>query len=174
MITTDILKKICPLTRREILDKYSGLLDKLMPEYGINSKLRIQHFIAQIAHESGYFQFVKEIGCGAKYEFRKDLGNIYKGDGDKYKGRGLIQITGRANYEKLSMDLFTNKQLVDNPAILEMPEYAIKSALWYWDKHKLNIYADNDDILTITRKINGGLNGVESRINLLNKCKEYI
>ena len=174
MITTQTLKNICPLTRFELLDKYTNSLNALLPKYEVNTLLRIRHFIAQVAHESGHFQFTKEIASGEKYEFRKDLGNIYKGDGVKFKGRGLIQVTGRKNYSDCSMYLFNDLRLIDSPELLETSENCVKSALWYWSTRKLNLKADNDDIKGITKSINGGLNGIESRINLYNKCKEFI
>jgi putative chitinase len=136
-------------------------LNQTFVKYEINTKLRQIHFLAQIIHESGSFKYVQEIASGEAYEGRKDLGNYNKGDGVKYKGRGLIQITGRNNYTELSKAFGTN--FIDNPILLETYPHAALSAGWYWDSRKLNIFADKDDIITITRKINGGLNGIDDR-----------
>ena len=151
--------------------KYKTLFKK----YEINTPLRVAHFMAQLHHESGGFKYLKELGNNAyfkKYEGRKDLGNIFAGDGLKYKGRGYIQITGRANYSEISKDLKID--FLNNPKLLEQEANAIISALWFWNKKKLNVLADADNILTITKKINGGLNGIDDRKNLLLEYKELL
>jgi len=147
----------------------------LFKQYGINTPLRIAHFMAQLSHESGGFKYLKELGNNAyfkKYEGRKDLGNIFAGDGLKYKGRGFIQITGRANYTELSKDLKID--FVNNPELLEQEANAIISALWFWNKKGLNALADVDNITAITKKINGGLNGFEDRKRLLENYKNLL
>jgi len=136
----------------------------LFAKNGLNTKLRISHFLAQIEHESAGFKHLKEIGNDTyfkKYEGRKDLGNNQTGDGLKYKGRGYIQITGRANYTELSKDLGID--FVNNPQLLEQEVNAILSALWYWNKRGLNKFADANDIKAITKRINGGFNGLADR-----------
>ena len=151
--------------------KYKTLFKK----YEINTSLRVAHFMAQLHHESGGFKYLKELGNNAyfkKYEGRKDLGNIFAGDGLKYKGRGYIQITGRANYAELSKDLKID--FLNNPELLEQEANAIISALWFWNKKKLNVLADTDNIMAITKKINGGLNGIDDRKNLLLEYKELL
>lgn len=131
-----------------------------MLQYEINTKLRIAAFIAQLAHESGCFRYVRELASGKAYEGRKDLGNTVEGDGVKFKGRGLIQITGKSNYKNASLALFNDLRLLSNPELLEVPEYAVKSACWFWSVWaKLNDEADKGDFKTITKRINGGLNG---------------
>jgi putative chitinase len=131
--------------------------------------------MAQLHHESGGFNYLKELGNNAyfkKYEGRKDLGNIFAGDGLKYKGRGFIQITGRANYTELSKDLKID--FVNNPELLEQEANAIISALWFWNKKKLNTFADEDNLSTITKRINGGFNGIEDRKKLLANYKSLL
>lgn len=143
--------------------------------YEINTSLRVAHFMAQLSHESGSFKHVKELGNNAyfkKYEGRKDLGNIFAGDGLKYKGRGFIQITGRANYTELSKDLKID--FLNNPELLEQEANAILSALWFWKKKKLNVFADEDNISTITKRINGGFNGINERKKLLEDYKKLL
>jgi putative chitinase len=111
-------------------------LNYFMPKYSIDSDKEVAAFIAQIGHESGYLRYSEEIASGKAYEGRRDLGNIYAGDGMKYKGRGLIQITGRYNYAQLSKDL--GEDFIKNPELLSTPKYAVQSACWFWNKNKLN------------------------------------
>ena len=134
----------------------------LLSSYGINTRLRLAHFMSQIEHESGGFKYLTELGGKSyfdKYEGRKDLGNIQKGDGFKFRGRGYIQVTGRANYTLLSKDMRID--FVNNPDMLSQEANAMISAVWYWNKHKLNSLADLNDITKITKKINGGLNAFQ-------------
>jgi len=152
----------------KLQDKYKSLLNA----YHVNTPLRIAHFMAQIDHESGCFKYLKELGNDAyfkKYEGRKDLGNIKEGDGLKFKGRGFIQITGRANYTVLSKD--TRIDFLNKPELLEQEPNAMISALWFWNKNKLNDLADKDDCKAITKRVNGGYNGLADRERLLIKYK---
>jgi putative chitinase len=175
IITLSILKKICPLTSEGILQKFIDPLNRNMAKYGIDTALRVRHFIAQVAHESGCFNYTREIASGSAYEGRKDLGNVITGDGVKFKGRGLIQITGRANYVELSEALFGNKTaLINHPLLLESDEYAVESACWFWKAKNLNAFADKDNLLAVTKRINGGTNGIQHRIELYNLCKRSI
>lgn len=157
----------------KIWNKYKTLLEKS----GINTPLRLSHFFAQIHHESGGFKFLKELG-NDKYLDKYDTGSLAvrlgntpedDDDGQKYRGRGYIQITGLSNYKEISKDLKID--FVNNPELLEQEVNALLSAIWFWNKRKLNIYADRDDILTITKRINGGTNGLEHRKELLIKYK---
>lgn len=152
-------------------EKYKTLFNS----YHVNTPIRIAHFMAQIEHESGGFKFLTELGNKKyfdKYQGRKDLGNIYGGDGYKYRGRGYIQITGRANYTMLSKDVRID--FINNPDLLSEEPNAMISALWYWGKHKLNDLADLDNIEAITKKINGGFNGLADRKKLLIKWKSTL
>ncbi len=134
-------------------------------KYGITTRLRLAAFLAQIGHESGRLRHVKEIYgptlAQKRYEGRLDLGNTQPGDGKRYMGRGLIQITGRANYDKLG--LVFGVDFVSRPELLEQPSWAALSAGWFWDSRKLNPLADAGDFLKITKKINGGTNGMSDR-----------
>ena len=148
--------------------KYKTLLNS----YHVNTPLRLAHFFSQIHHESGGFKHLKEIGADSyfkKYEGRKDLGNTQEGDGLRFKGRGFIQVTGRANYTMLSKD--TRIDFLNHPELLEQEANAMISALWFWNKKKLNELADKDDCKAITKRINGGYNGLEDRERLLIKYK---
>ncbi len=135
-ITNDFLKEVMPQSTESNRQKYLEWLNYFMPIYSINDNDEIAAFIAQVGHESGQLTYSEEIASGKAYEGRKDLGNIQKGDGIRFKGRGLIQITGRFNYEKLSKDL--NEDFINNPKLLSTPKYAVASACWFWDLKKLN------------------------------------
>lgn len=122
---------------------------------------RFAHFIAQLAHESGNFRYMEEIASGTAYEGRKDLGNTEKGDGTRYKGRGPIQLTGRANYRKYGRALGIDFE--SHPEMVSIPSIGLLVACKYWTNNELNELADRDDILKITLRINGGTNGIEDR-----------
>jgi putative chitinase len=138
--------------------------------YGIMaSKLRLAHFMAQLIHESGTFRYMEEIASGKAYEGRADLGNTQPGDGVRYKGRGPIQITGRANYRTFGRKIGID--IERHPEIAAIPSIGLHLALEYWENRKLNAPADQDDILAVTKAINGGTNGLEDRKNALAKMK---
>lgn len=143
------------------------------PEYGImESALRLAHFMAQLCHESGSFRYMEEIASGQAYEGRADLGNTQPGDGRLFKGRGPIQLTGRANYRTYGNTLGIDFER--HPEIVALPSIGLHVALEYWRALGLNVLADADDIEGITRKINGGLNGFEDRKAHLARLKEWI
>lgn len=144
-------------------------INKTLARYEINTPLRKAHFLAQVGHESDGFNTNEEYASGVAYEWRTDLGNVFEGDGVRFKGRGLIQVTGRANYEECSQAL--NINLIDSPQRLADFDLACLSAGWYWDSRNLNKYADADDFERITRIINGGINGYEDRLGYLERAK---
>lgn len=172
MITKEMLRKLAPTAKEDIITHLAQHLDEQLAKYDIGSYLRVCHFLAQAAHESASFRTLEEYASGAAYEGRKDLGNVQPGDGKRYKGRGIFQLTGRANYrvmgQKLGVDLEGKPELASDPMI------SIKTACEYWNSRKLSIYADLDDIRTITKKINGGYNGFEDRKQYLQKVKTII
>lgn len=130
--------------------------------YGIlDTGLRLAHFMGQCAHESGGFRYMEEIASGAAYEGRADLGNTQPGDGRRYKGRGPIQLTGRSNYRRVGR--LIGIDLESNPEIVARPSIGLLVGCVYWDGRKLNAKADADDLLGLTRAINGGTNGLEDR-----------
>lgn len=152
---------------------YLDPLNDAMQEFGISlSVARECAFLAQIAHESGEFRYVREIASGEAYEGRADLGNTEPGDGVRYKGRGLIQITGRANYQACSDAL--KHDFVANPAALEQPVFAARSAAWFWQSRGLNDIADNGGFEIITRRINGGLNGYADRVAYFRRAQHTL
>ena len=139
-------------------------------EWAINTPERQAAFLAQIGQESGCFAFVRELAGGKAYEGRIDLGNTEPGDGQRFMGRGLIQITGRTNYARCSLALFGDTRLVDKPELLEQPTAAARSAGWFWKTHGLNELADVGDFLEITKRINGGTNGLQPRQKLYTRA----
>ncbi|MBX7274407.1 glycoside hydrolase family 19 protein [Pseudomonas sp. ERGC3:01] len=171
-ITQQQLLQILPNAGRQA-GVFVPVLNTAMGRYGIVGKLRVAAFIAQVGHESGQLRWVREIWGPTKqqagYEGRADLGNTQKGDGSKYRGRGLIQITGRANYaacgEALGLDL------IGSPELLELPQHAAMSAAWFWSTRGLNTLADAGSFDRITRIINGGQTGREDRLELWAKAK---
>lgn len=167
-ITKEQLEAIMPNAKKAgRIDKYLPYLNEKAKEYHIDTQLRWAHFIAQIAHESGELLYTHELGKKAyfdKYEtgkLGKMLGNTQKGDGWKFKGRGFIQLTGRANYAQYQKE--TGITVLETPEMLEEPEWCVDVSMWYWEKHGLNELADSNSFLTITRRINGGTNGLADR-----------
>ena len=138
----------------------------------LDNSLRLTHFLAQLAHESGNFRYMEEIASGAAYEDRKDLGNTQAGDGKRYKGRGPIQLTGRANYRKYGQQLGIDFE--NNPEIVALPSVGLLVACKFWSDNDLNTLADKDDVLTITRRINGGTNGFADRKAHLAKLRQWV
>lgn len=181
LITKEQLVKILPLSGK-YADKMLPGLNETMERYQINTKLRIAAFIAQVGHESGQFVYLKELGNNAylaKYDtgsLAKRLGNTPEADGDgqKYRGRGLIQITGHDNYLSCSKGLFGDDRLLKTPELLEEPRYASLSAGWFWDSRKLNQFADMSAFETITRRINGGVNGLAERVEFYNRALKVL
>lgn len=170
-VTLEQLVAIMP-TARSRIGKYLPYINRFLDEFHINTPKRLQHYLAQIAHESGELRYVVEIASGKAYEGRADLGNTHPGDGVKFKGRGLIQITGRANYEAYRK--YCGFDVVSRPTLLEQPLGAVRSSMWYWNTHGLNQLADTDDILKVTRRINGGTNGLAARKVYLSRAKKVI
>lgn len=141
--------------------------------YGIlDTGLRLAHFMGQCAHESGGFRYMEEIASGQGYEGRADLGNTQPGDGRRYKGRGPIQLTGRANYRAFGREVGIDFE--SHPEMVSYPSVGLMAAVRYWNSRNLNALADADDLVGITRKINGGTNGLEDRKVQTAKAKGLI
>lgn len=167
LITAELLKAVNPFMPKNA-DVFVPYLNETCYRYDITTVERLTMFIAQLAHESGGFRYVREIASGKAYDtgrLSKILGNTPEADGDGqfYKGRGLMQITGRDNYRKASYEMFGDDRLLRHPELLETPSYASYVAGWYWNDRKLNKWADKDDMLKVTKLINGGYNGLDDR-----------
>lgn len=162
-ITLEQLQAIMPNARRRAGIFLAGL-NEAMAEFDINTPARRASFISQVGHESGQLLYVRELASGSAYEGRKDLGNTQPGDGARFRGRGLIQITGRANYVACQAALGID--CVKHPELLEIPLNACRSAAWFWKSHGLNALADAGDQVRVTKRINGGTNGLADRLAL--------
>jgi putative chitinase len=181
-----------PLTERQLLKIMPGAriqagvfisaLKIAMANHRINTPKRIAAFLAQVGHESGQLQNVRELGSD-QYLSQYDtgalavrLGNTAEPDrdGQKYRGRGLIQVTGRNNYRQCSLGLFGDERLLAAPELLEQPQWAAESAAWYWAQNGLNELADRDQFNSITRRINGGLNGLQDRLQLWARARAVL
>ena len=200
----ETLYKVNSNLNKNDCDYYYEALNKILPQYEINTKLRVCHFLAQVLHESGHLKYKSEnLNYSAKalrsvfgkyfktdeiakayerkpekianrvYANRMGNSNEASGDGYKFRGRGLIQLTGANNYKICGQDL--GLDLVKNPdLIISDPEICVKTACWFWNKNNLNQYADKDDIKTITKRINGGENGLSDREANLKKAKAIL
>lgn len=159
-------------------EQLSHAWNQALIQAGCTTVDRVSMWCAQIGHESGGLKWMEEIADGSAYEWRQDLGNVYAGDGRRYKGRGPIQITGRHNYTKLSQWAHskgyvpTPTYFVDNPHELSNDTYGFLGPVWYWTVARdMNSFADRNDINGATRAVNGGLNGLQDRINYWNRAK---
>ena len=174
MISLDQLKKIMPRLPVVKASLYFPHLTAAMKEREITTPLRMAAFLAQLGHESADLRYMEEIASGEAYEGRKDLGNVYPGDGIRFKGRGPIQLTGRANYKKFGDLLMVDLLLA--PELAAKPEYGFKIAALFWTLKKLNALADMgfDGFKEITRRINGGYNGLEDRLKRYELAKQVL
>lgn len=168
--------RIFRYARQSDRDKYFMPINRTCIEFEINTLRRLAAFLAQVSHESGSLRYSEEIASGIDYEGRKDLGNLHKGDGIKYKGGGLIQLTGRANYKKagiaLGLPLEERPEMVRND-----PFVSARVAGLFWSWKNLNTLADQNSIAayrSISRKINGGYNGLEDRLKRWDWAKEIL
>lgn len=160
-MTEDQIRKIMPYSAGK-LSLFLDPISSAMQEFSINTAKRLASFLSQVAVESGELRYTEEIADGSEYEGRSDLGNAQPGDGKRYKGRGLIQVTGRFNYEQCGKAL--NLDLITSPTLLTTPAGACRSAAWFWSTRGLNELADLDKFGTITHKINGGYNHLDDRL----------
>jgi len=172
MITAALLRQIMP-NIGDRADVFAPLLSDVAEIYNIDSAKRQAAFLAHLAHESGEFKYMVELGTGAAYDTGSKaaaLGNTPEddNDGEKYKGRGPMQLTGHDNYKRCSLGIYGDERLLVTPELLEKPYDGCMSAGWFWDDKRLNSLADLGDFESITRKINGGLNGYAQRLKYYN------
>ena len=159
-------------SQAKIIAEAGAALAATLESYDITSRLRIAHFLGQTCEESAGYRTTEEFASGKEYEGRADLGNTQKGDGPRYKGRGLLQLTGRANYADYGKALGVD--LVNNPTLAAQPALSLKIACEYWKRHNINADCDRDDVQAVTRKVNGGLNGLSDRIAFTQKAKAAV
>jgi putative chitinase len=188
MITQKLLTTVCPTTRPEVLSKFIKPLNDVTKHYNINTPKRVAAFLAQLASENlnysaqgllkifpKYFKSQEEANNYAKKPqkiankvYANRMGNTEPNDGYTFRGRGLIQLTGKYNYQRFSKPI--EESLENTIKFLETPLGQVLSAGWFWDANKLNIYADKDDFIGLTRRINGGTIGLKHRAELYNKA----
>jgi putative chitinase len=175
-VDADFIRAVAPrysgpaaAAQERIVRAIGGSLAAVLGGHGIDTPLRIAHFMGQVTHECAGFRTTEEFASGAAYEGRMDLGNTQPGDGRRYKGRGLIQLTGRANYREIGGRL--GLDLEGNPALAADPLTSLRIACEYWTSRRINEAADEDDLLTVTRRVNGGLNGLEERRAYLDRAR---
>ncbi|MFD2292810.1 glycoside hydrolase family 19 protein [Mariniflexile gromovii] len=200
MISTDQMKTIIPRMNWDKAQSYVPYISTVLPNFGIDTPLRKAHFLSQVSHESGGLKYSEENLNYSVQGLRSVFGKYFKtneiaeqyarkpekianrvyanrmgngdeqsGDGWKYRGRGLIQLTGKDNYRSFSND--HGIDCVNNPDLILDPEVALKSACWFWKKRNINAYADADDIHMVTKRINGGTNGLQDRQQYLDSFK---
>lgn len=204
IITVEQLKQIMSAATDENINKYAAALNDEMKKFQVHTPLRTAHFIAQIAHESGSFRYSAEnlnysaaalravfgkyfpddeIAAAYARQPEKIANRVYanrmgngdeaSGDGWRFRGRGLIQLTGTENYTNCGKGI--GRDLLSDPDQLATDAHAaVAASLWFWNSRSLNTHADNDDVETVTRRINGGLNGLDDRISYLNKAKSVL
>ena len=179
-LTAEQLRAIMPSANAHTVDTYLPHLNAVLVEFGINKPVRIAVFVAQIAHETGQLHWLCEVWGPTKAQLRydppsnlaKSLGNTKPGDGKKYQGRGALQITGKYNYR--SYGKWLKIPLEEQPELAELPEYAFLIAGTFWHQNDLNTLADDGDFKGITKRINGGYNGLAEREQYYTKAKQVL
>lgn len=160
-------------TQDRVVSGIGPILSETLGKYEINTPLRIAHFLAQMCHECADFTAVDEQGEQSYFkQYENRNGNSQPGDGYKFRGRGLIQLTFKSNYEQYGN--YIKVDLLSNPDLASEPKNALLIACEYWKHKSLNDLADQDDIIDITKKINGGQNGIDSRRKYLSKAKDVL
>lgn len=172
-VTEAQLRRLCPSGKPAIIAGIAAGFDRLAADYAVTTRLRICHFLAQAAHESDRFRTLEEYGGTAyfaRYDGRGDLGNTRSGDGARFHGRGIFQLTGRANYQRYGALL--GHDLEGEPDLAMRPDISLAIAFAYWHERGINAPADADDIVGVTKLINGGRNGLSERTRLLAVAKD--
>jgi putative chitinase len=170
-VTLAQLVAVMPLARSRAA-AFLAPLNAAMLEFGITTSARQASFLSQVGHESGQLRYVRELASGQAYEGRADLGNTQRGDGVRFRGRGLLQVTGRANYAACGKAL--GLDLLAQPELLEQTVNACRSAGWFWQTRELNALADAGDQERVTRRINGGVNGLAERLALYREARKVL
>lgn len=189
-ITTDHLKAIATIST-PLMASLVEWINKICPDYEIDSAQELAHFLAQACHESDHFKTTREYASGRVYEGRLDLGNKFPGDGVRFRGRGIFQTTGRSNYLQLGIKKGQRDLFINTPELLEQPEYAVWSACEYWKTRNLNDISNHPDSDILKKKyrkkvidvspiefisitINGGYNGMEDRKKSYQRAKRVL
>lgn len=185
MIDASVLAAIAPRAPKAkakrqaaIIAAFGEMLPALLIQFAVTEPLRINHLLAQVAHESDGFCTTEEYASGSAYEGRADLGNTKAGDGKRFKGRGPIQLTGRANYNRFT---FWLRKIIPNcpdfevqPELVALFPWAAWAVFFFWSTKALNALADRDDLVAVTKRVNGGRNGLADRANYLARSKTVV
>lgn len=179
LVTAAVIRALSTKEKPELVPHLVAAMNEFFPVFEITTEKRVEHFLAQSAHESDGFHTLEEYASGNAYDTRVDLGNTPQKDGDGafFKGHGIFQTTGKTNHlrvQRRMKDFGIDVDLMKNPRLLCEPRLAVLSACIYWQDKKLNALADKDDLKAITRKINGGENGIEDRRRYLDKARVLI
>jgi predicted chitinase len=170
-LTDQQIRQMMPLAG----DRLTPHLPYIFPalaEARIDTPRLVAAFVAQLAHESGEYRYMQELADGSAYEGRQDLGNVYPGDGVRFKGHGPIQITGRTNHALCGAAL--DLPLLEHPTLLCLPQYGTRSACWFWNSRKLSLLAARDWFREIRRRINGGYNGLAECVVYWNRNRRLL
>jgi putative chitinase len=167
-----VLPMICPHGNHALLHGFALAMPAVIADADLSTRLRQAHFLAQCCKESDGFKTMVEYASGREYEGRHDLGNTHPGDGIRFKGRGAIQLTGRANYAQAGMILHAD--LINHPELAALFPLAARVAALYWQTRHINGHADVDDIVAVTRAVNGGENGLADRKMYLAAAKKAL
>lgn len=185
LLTQSQLLRAVPELYRPRLNEFVASFNMYAVHFGIDNTKRVVHYLAQVFHESGNLRYVEEIASGAAYDTGVKaiaLGNTPEkdGDGQLFKGRGFIQLTGRKNYSDFNGSDFCTEDVIAHPE--KVAKYPLNqvASMWFWDKNKLNAFADRDDggkagediAKQITRRVNGGYNGLANRLFLYRRFKK--
>jgi putative chitinase len=170
------LQRVMIYARASRVMDLSPHLNASLPEAQVTTPLRAAMYLGQLGHETMSLRFLEEVWGPTPEQIRYDkntrLGNTEPGDGHRFRGRGAIQLTGRANYAKAAAAL--HLPLLDEPDLAALPEYAFLVSAWYWRAHDINRYADKGNIEEATRLINGGLNGIQERCRYYDRACEVL
>lgn len=178
-LTQAQLRRAVPSVFGAHIDEFVASFNQWAIPMGIDTPLRMAHYLAQVFHESGCLRYTEEIASGDAYEGRKDLGNTQKGDGRRFKGRGYIQLTGRTNYVNFNASDCCTEDVVARPEkVAKFPLNQIAS-MWFWERNGLSAIADQDNghntaevCKKITKRVNGGMNGYSERFYYLRRFKK--
>lgn len=180
-ITKEFLKACCPQSHLD-LDKVAQYINQYFPQFGIQSNREVRYWLAQCFEETDGLKTFREYASGSAYEGRQDLGNTHPGDGQRFRGRGMIMTTGRNNYTRFSAWLALNGEPYDvlgKPEILETPKFAVLAACFYYQDHvwsgqHIKSIIAGGSFENLTKAVNGGLNGYQTRLEYLGKLNKLI
>lgn len=172
ILTLNQLENIAPYVHYKRLELILPNLNTTLKKYNINTDLRIAHFLAQVITESNHFRYIQEMGTGEDYEGSLELGNVERGDGRRYIGRGYIKLIGRRYYTQYKNE--SNIDVVLYPHYVTTPKVAADVSGWVWNHRRLNLLADMDDLPGITKVLTGSYTHLREREDVLFRAKKQL